>query len=314
MSSQHPSQQDHEPLHVNDARAHFHHEPPRATYLPSPRESWSKNGLGGYGIYGFLVEWQSDGRTWKTECDTATTGEGGCRSYILAKHVRAKKAGSTWSYSIVEDWVFNNLVLFSGPTVPPVSTVPNWIVDCPGQWIEPKGLRCGPLRLGSNGDDLTRLGYMSKRHGICGEYWVDSQSVKNRGVRLGVRGNVQDVSVSTNFIRTEIGAHVGMTVGQVKALYGAAFKVVPKENYDGTQYFGTYREGAFESHWKVPGCGGWCEEVRVRPNQAPRRFRCHRGDHRAALHRRCLNRRLLSSSGQTAAGWWISPPVPLSCP
>ena len=33
MSSQHPSQQDHEPLHVNDARASVHHEPPRATSL-----------------------------------------------------------------------------------------------------------------------------------------------------------------------------------------------------------------------------------------------------------------------------------------
>lgn len=73
------------------------------TYLPSPRANWSNNPLGETG------SWKaSDGRQWRTECDTASTGRGGCRSYT--------KEGSKW--------VVNNIVQFSTSSVPAVRSIP----------------------------------------------------------------------------------------------------------------------------------------------------------------------------------------------
>src|SRR5690606_32586815 len=47
------------------------------TYLPSDRGLWADNPLGRE------TAWTAaDGRRWYTECDTATTGRNGCRSYI----------------------------------------------------------------------------------------------------------------------------------------------------------------------------------------------------------------------------------------
>ncbi len=149
------------------------------SYLPSPRSAWAGNNLGQTNN-----RWVSGGKTWRTECDTATTGMGGCRSYVWTKQVQAKKSGSTWSYSNTEGWVFNNLVLFSSPTIPAVSTVPNWVVDCPGQFIGPNGLRCGPVRVDNKGVDLAKLGYVYKiKSDVC-DYWHESQSLKNRGVSI----------------------------------------------------------------------------------------------------------------------------------
>lgn len=224
------------------------------SYLPSPRASWAGNNLGRSNN-----RWVSGGKTWRTECDTATTGQGGCRSYVWTKQVQAKKTGSTWSYSNVEGWVFNNLVLFSSSTVTPVSTVPNWVIDCPGQWLEQGGLRCGPIWFPHKAGTLSILGYAKKVNAVC-DYWESSQSLKNRGVSLLFAGAEADadligISLGTNYIPTKEGARVGMTVGQVKALYGSDFAVVPKENYGETQYFGTVKEGDRELQFRVKGPG-----------------------------------------------------------
>jgi len=223
------------------------------SYLPSPRASWATNNLGKTN-----PSWTSAGRQWKTECDTPATGKGGCRSYMLVKTVAAVKTGSGTTYVNKDAWVFNNLVLFSSQSVPAVSTIPAWIIDSPGQWIEPQGLRWGPIRIGSDAKDLGRLGYVTRVNPEGCAYWEPSQSVKNRGVRLEFAGDDLSqslffVTVDTDFIPTKAGARVGMTVGQVKALYGAAFNVVPKENFGVTQYFGTVREGAYELQFRVPG-------------------------------------------------------------
>lgn len=60
------------------------------TYLPSPRSLWGKNPLATPGDH------RVQGRTWRTECDTARTGRNGCRSYLWDGH----------------KFVFNNLVQF----------------------------------------------------------------------------------------------------------------------------------------------------------------------------------------------------------
>ena len=78
------------------------------TYLASPRADWASNPLGHDGSWIAV-----DGRDWRTECDTAVTGQGGCRSYNKATRVLASpKPGGGYTYRQSTDWVFNNIVMF----------------------------------------------------------------------------------------------------------------------------------------------------------------------------------------------------------
>ncbi|TRY18129.1 hypothetical protein FOJ82_08710 [Tessaracoccus rhinocerotis] len=78
------------------------------TYTPSPRSLWARNPLGNTG------EWTADdGRKWRTECDTPTTGKNGCRSYVFARVADATpKPGGGYTYTVESMWVFNNMVKF----------------------------------------------------------------------------------------------------------------------------------------------------------------------------------------------------------
>lgn len=74
------------------------------TYRWSDRALWKTNPLG------FTGAWTSaEGRQWRTECDTPTTGRGACRSYTLTK-VIDRRGGR---YVQENKWVFNNQVLFT---------------------------------------------------------------------------------------------------------------------------------------------------------------------------------------------------------
>ncbi|MBB1510444.1 M23 family metallopeptidase [Tessaracoccus sp. MC1756] len=64
------------------------------TYKPAKRELWVGNDLGTPGSWS-----DAQGRQWRTECDTAATGRGACRTYV-----RSSAGGAE---------VFNNLVRFS---------------------------------------------------------------------------------------------------------------------------------------------------------------------------------------------------------
>ncbi len=78
------------------------------TYLPSPRSLWKGNPLATPGNHTVA------GRQWRTECDTPTTGGKGCRSYILATKITATPKGAgTYTYIQRNEWVFNNIVMFS---------------------------------------------------------------------------------------------------------------------------------------------------------------------------------------------------------
>ena len=74
------------------------------TYLPSRRALWAGNPLGNTGAWT-----ASDGRRWRTECDTAATGRGGCRSYAEATVIETVSGG----YRETTKFVFNNMVRFS---------------------------------------------------------------------------------------------------------------------------------------------------------------------------------------------------------
>lgn len=79
------------------------------TYLPSPRALWAGNPLAEKG------EWISpEGRSWRTDCDSAVTGRDGCRNYLRATTVSAVPAASGgWSFVQADAWVFNGIVRFS---------------------------------------------------------------------------------------------------------------------------------------------------------------------------------------------------------
>ncbi len=83
------------------------------TYLPSPRKTWAGNPLGENG------SWTSaDGRQWRTECDTPTTGRNGCRSYIYATTIGVVSENPR-TYGRINQWMFNNIVQFSVAPPPP---------------------------------------------------------------------------------------------------------------------------------------------------------------------------------------------------
>ena len=78
------------------------------TYLPSDRNLWKGNPLGNKGDYTIA------GRQWRTDCDSPATGGNGCRSYILATKIKATPKGAgTYTYTQSNEWVFNNIVMFS---------------------------------------------------------------------------------------------------------------------------------------------------------------------------------------------------------
>ncbi|GAB3812979.1 lamin tail domain-containing protein [Tessaracoccus terricola] len=80
------------------------------TYLPyQSRAAWASNPLGHAG------EWTAaDGRRWRTECDTAATGRGGCRTWVEASVVTSDVVDGQRTYRWTTQWVFNNMVRFKG--------------------------------------------------------------------------------------------------------------------------------------------------------------------------------------------------------
>ncbi len=78
------------------------------TYLPSPRSLWKNNPLGSTGSWT-----ATDGRKWRTECDTAVTGRNGCRSYAEATVIGVVPKGAGYTYEWSTKWVLNNIVRFS---------------------------------------------------------------------------------------------------------------------------------------------------------------------------------------------------------
>ena len=85
------------------------------TYLPSDRGQWGSNPLASNRTWT-----AEDGRQWRTECNNATTGRGGCRSYSKANVTTLVKGKVVQK----ELWQFNNIVQFSSSSVPAVTSIP----------------------------------------------------------------------------------------------------------------------------------------------------------------------------------------------
>ncbi|WP_255436511.1 N,N-dimethylformamidase beta subunit family domain-containing protein [Tessaracoccus sp. MC1756] len=84
------------------------------TYLPfMTREAWATNPLANTGSWT-----ATDGRRWRTECDTPSTGRNGCRSYALVTvYTATPRASGGYRFSQDNAWVFNNIVLFGSPAI-----------------------------------------------------------------------------------------------------------------------------------------------------------------------------------------------------
>lgn len=85
------------------------------SYLPSPRAMWNGNPLGVTGSWT-----TTDGRKWRSECDTPATGRGACRNYLVAT-VASEKGGVVTQQSME---IFNSVVRFSSGSVLPVNKIP----------------------------------------------------------------------------------------------------------------------------------------------------------------------------------------------
>ncbi|MBB1509240.1 putative Ig domain-containing protein [Tessaracoccus sp. MC1756] len=87
------------------------------TYLPyMTRQAWKGNPLGDLGSTTNGV-FTSGGRQWRTECDTAATGRGACRSYTWTTvYAATPKASGGYAFSQSNEWVFNNIVMFGAPS------------------------------------------------------------------------------------------------------------------------------------------------------------------------------------------------------
>ncbi|MDO5676224.1 MAG: hypothetical protein Q4G35_01815 [Propionibacteriaceae bacterium] len=226
---------------VNKTGWHFNN----LTYLPAARSVWKGNPLGDAAATnkGYFT---SGGRNWFTECDTAKTGGGACRSYIESDFIAYEGGRHVNKRGLV----FNNLVRFAEGKVTPVTSVPAHVLDQSKLTVD--GL--GPLTHAAKKEtvllDLERLGYVKKSVSDVCETHVETAELTKRGI--SVMG-LADVAVSKPGIKTPRGAEVGMTIGQIKALYGSEFKQVLKQNHGEKQYLGSVKIGNRELQFRVLG-------------------------------------------------------------
>ena len=98
--------------------------------------------------------------------------------------------------------------------------------------------------------NLERLGYVRKGNVDECTAWVEGPELVKRGISVT---GLADVAVDQPGIKTDKGAEVGMTIGQVKAIYGSAFQQVLKQNHAEKQYFGSVKVGNRELQFRVLG-------------------------------------------------------------
>ncbi len=190
------------------------------TYLPSPRADWKSNPLGKTG------SWTAkDGRKWKTECDTAATGKGGCRSYTYE--------GKTW--------VVNNIVQFSSKAAPAVTSIPAAAPKLKGVPVEQKASAAAATSGGSGSASKAVTAALSKVgsryvHAAAGPSSFDcsgltSFAYKQAGITLP-RNSKSQFSAGTRVAKSNLKpgdlvfyyspiSHVGIYIGNGKIVHAA---------------------------------------------------------------------------------------------
>ena len=207
------------------------------TYLPSDRDLWKGNNLA------HNANWTStDGRRWRTECDTSTTGRGGCRSYIYAWVVASVNGG----YRTEQRWIFNNQVQFSSSAVPDVTTVPKSALA--RAVLTPTGF--GPIQIGTKVSDMHGA-YLAPGN-LCSEHRASAE-VRALGVDLmdyrnGTIGNLWSGSNKTP-IGDASGVstfRLGMTLADLRAAFPGKVKLVTRNSEGGAFQGAAIQEGGVE--------------------------------------------------------------------
>ncbi|TRY20209.1 hypothetical protein FOJ82_04935 [Tessaracoccus rhinocerotis] len=203
------------------------------TYLPSPRGQWANNPLGKTGTWT-----ATDGRQWRTVCDTPETGSNACRSYVMARVASATATPSGWSYSVESKWVFNNIVVFSTASRPPVHDVPPSVLETAK--LSHGGF--GPLAVGASLVDLARLGYVEHNTSDVCDYYEVSDEVADLGLAIVANGHTLDVLIATTAaVETTLGVKVGQTYTQANTAYSAGGYTWEHETKDGYQPVYVYK-------------------------------------------------------------------------
>lgn len=71
------------------------------------RAAWGSNPLANNGSWT-----AADGRQWRAECDTPTTGRNGCRSWVKASYITSSLVDGQRTYAWTSGWLLNNMVRF----------------------------------------------------------------------------------------------------------------------------------------------------------------------------------------------------------
>lgn len=218
------------------------------TYLPSARAQWEGNPLAAGGEVRGTAEWTStQGRQWRTECDTAATGNGGCRSYLWTSFV-ALDGGR---YVTQQGWVFNNLTRFAEGSVKPVTAVPASLLE--QAVLSPSGF--GPVQFGIPMADLGTLGYAVQKDrpggAECVDGWYSSDQLSALGIEIYERAHPgtqlsRYITATEPTVATDKGARIGMTLAEVQALYDDT--LLPQTSSWGTNHrrYTTGNVGGYE--------------------------------------------------------------------
>ncbi|MCC2594341.1 L,D-transpeptidase [Tessaracoccus sp. OS52] len=176
------------------------------TYLPAPKSVWGTNPLANTGIWT-----ASDGRQWKTECNTAATGTNGCRSYAMAKVVDS--AGGRFVAS--NKFVLNNIVMFSTSKIAHQKTIPASAPPLAGVPVEQPFVPPASVTFRADSRCLTGRALCVSKNQRKMAWMVNGQILKVVDVRFGKEG------ASTE---TRNGAHrVGWkSRDHVSSIYGTA--------------------------------------------------------------------------------------------
>lgn len=132
----------------------------------------------------------------------------------------------------------------------------------PGAVVTSAGL--GRLTIGMTSSELQRAGYLVANYRPC-EYWVANAGLEYDGISLDVAdGALRAIYLNNATYATERGARVGMTVADLRKIYGADLLTDVKSGGGGPFAVSIVREGDRELVFHTPWTdGSFTEESKV---------------------------------------------------
>lgn len=169
------------------------------TYLPAPARVWGDNPLANAG------SWTADdGRQWKTECNTPTTGGNACRSYVLARVVDS--AGGAFTAS--NKWMLNNIVMFSTSTIGHQKTIPAAAPALSGVPVEHEFAPPASVTFRADSRCMTGRALCISKNQRKMAWMINGQIISVYDVRFGVEGASTETRNGTHKVLWKSRNHV----------------------------------------------------------------------------------------------------------